>query len=149
MAKLVEPKEKLEPKVGQLIYSEYVEDDGEFARASLLYIDTAFEDCSEREQKSWQEGKNRPVTWVAQMEDYSEGAGMEVYTEAVAGGSNKFTRIATDDDIQKFVDCIASGENPTENLNRWIETLKDNSDHDTLQESEKERLISIISAASN
>ncbi len=103
--------ENITPKVGQILYDEKLNEDGTIKSASLLYID---------EEPNPEEGKWL-VTWIAQMQNYN-GKGMEVYTDAVAGGMGKgmVTRIAIDEDIMSFVNAIKDSENPQEQIQNKI-----------------------------
>lgn len=113
--KLNLPEQPVTPQVGQLFYQEYINDeDNSFHSASLMFVDTAME-----------EGKQWYVTWVAQMEDYGDGNGMQVHLEQEAGGMPAgVTRIATDEDILKFVQAhVQDDPAKVADITEWLESV--------------------------
>ena len=86
------------------------------------------------------------VTWIAQMEDF--GNGIEVYTDATAGGigKDKIKRIATDEDILSFVKVIKNSENAQEQIQKWIENIDKSQDYALLLPEEKEKLKKLINS---
>ena len=126
----------IEPKVGQILYNETLDEKGSIKSASLIYIDTEPEP----------ESKNYMVTWIAQMEDF--GNGIEVYTDATAGsiGKDSIKRIATDEDILSFIKAIRSSENVQEQIQRWLENIDKSQDYALLLPEEKERLKKLINS---
>jgi hypothetical protein len=122
-----------QPGVGEILYDELLDKSGKLTRAELFFIDTPPD-----------KGKQWLVTWIAQMEDY--GDGMEVYAQPTAGGmGRRFTRVATDQDIRLFRDCILKEPgDPQEKLKAWIKIIKTSEDYSPLQDKEKTRLIKIL-----
>lgn len=101
------------PQVGQLLYQEYVNDeDNSFHSASLIFVDEPIE-----EDKQWM------YTQVAQMEDWGEG--MHVHLEQEAGGMPAgVTRIATDEDILKFVQThVQDDAAKVADITEWLESV--------------------------
>lgn len=124
------------PNVGELLYNEYLNDEGSIHHTSLIFIDTPPDD-----QQQWL------VTWVAMQEDFS-GKGPEVYIEPEAGGiPPQYTRKATDADIQSFVDvALAEGAQGQQKLKNWLELIASSEDYQPLLPAEKQRLERIIRA---
>lgn len=119
------------PKVGQLLYKEYRSENGDFADASLVFVDEEIV-----------EGNQWMYTQIAHLEDI--GNGLEVYTGIEAGGMpQKYTRVATDDDLKKFLDLIKEGKitEDSDNLEKWMEKLENDN---YLLASEKERIKKIV-----
>lgn len=123
----ISPSDNPQPKVGQLLYNERVDTGGNFQSASLVFVD---EEVGTNQQ--WM------YTEIALMEDFGEG--MEVYAGIESGGMPpRYTRIATDEDIVKFLKLIKEGKvNPeVPDIASWLKDLADLSE---LLEEEKERL---------
>ena len=120
-------------KVGQLFYKEYRFEDGNFQLASLNFID--------EEPK---EGKQWMYTQIALIED--RGSGIKAYIGFETGGMpRKYTRIARDEDILKFIKLINEGVIMEDSLNLkdWLDEVnKDN----ILLDEEKDRIKKLISS---
>lgn len=115
------------PSLGQLLYRETLESDGKLKHAQLVFIDTEIE-----------EGKGWNFTQIALIED--QGNGLEAWTGFEAGiMAPKYTRLATDEDIMKFIKLIKEGKMDefSSNLEKWLGEI--NLDI-TLLPSEKERI---------
>lgn len=113
--KLNLPEQPVTPEVGQLLYQEYVNDeDNSFHSASLIFVDEPMED-----------GKQWMYTQVAQMEDWGDGNGMQVHLEQEAGGMPAgVTRIATDEDILKFVQThVKDDAKKVADITEWLESV--------------------------
>lgn len=101
------------PAVGQLLYREFTDDNGNFRSASLAFVDGEIE-----------AGKQWLYTEIALMED--TGNGLEVYTGIESGGMPpKYTRLATDEDLLKFIRLIKDGKATGEarDIGAWIEAV--------------------------
>jgi len=121
------------PKVGQILYKEERSDKDEFMYASLIFIDEEI-----------QEGNQWMYTQIAHMEDF--GKGMEVYLHCEAGGMpHEFTRLATDEDIKKFVTLMKDGSisEGSPNLKEWIKRIRNDG---VLLNEEKERIERIVNS---
>ncbi len=126
----------LKPKVGQLLFHERLTSSGEIDQAALYFVD-----------KEPVEGEQWFITWVAQMEDYN-GKGLEVFTEPAVGGGGgeKYgTRIATDEDIMKFIQVIRKATDAEDQARVWIKRLDEEEEFTALLLEEKERLMRLIS----
>lgn len=121
-----------QPQVGQILYKEYRSEENKGLKyASLVFVDEEIK-----------KGKQWMYTQIAHMEDYGEG--MEVYTEFGAGGMPaKYTRIATDEDVEKFITTLLKSRppSPSDQLEKWIKDIKADS---VILPAEKERLEKIV-----
>lgn len=123
--------EPITPQVGQVLYNEYIDDsDGSFKFGSLLFVDSPIE-----------EGAMWNYTQLAHMEDF--GDGMEVSLEQEAGGMPAtVTRVATDEDIKKFIQSIPDTDSEkSQMIQAWLEWI--NNDEVLLQE-EKQRIADLV-----
>jgi len=115
------------PKVGQIFYLEYRAEDGKFQNASLNFID-----------EKPKEGKQWMYTQIALIEGGEDK--LTTYAGFEAGGMPpKHTRIASDEDVLKFIELIRAGKitEDSPKFNDWlIEIRNDNS----LLKEEKERI---------
>lgn len=119
--------ENLIPKIGQILYKEYNDENGNFQHASLVFIDEEIK-----------EGKQWMYTQIVCMEDFGEG--MQVYAGFEAGGMpHKYTRLATDEDIKKFIIMIKNGAitKDSQNLEEWLEKIRKD---EVLLKEEKDRI---------
>ena len=119
------------PKVGQILYQEYSNENGVFEFASLIFVDEAIE-----KDRQWM------FSQIAHLEDF--GNGLQVYTGFEAGSMPpKYTRIATDDDLKKFIVYIKDSKITSDsiNLESWMEKIKSDN---YLLESEKKRILKLI-----
>lgn len=123
-------------KPGRILYKETLNDAGVLKTAELIYID-----------EPPVEGEQWMVTWIALMEDFGEG--MQVHAEPTAGGMPASDiPEATDEDINSFIECIlkeSGDQDPKEKLRDWIKTIETSEDYKAMEESERKRLIELIS----
>ncbi len=128
-------KQKKLPEVGQILYDQDTDEAGQVVRECLFFIDSP----SDNDKQWW-------VTWLAQMEDY--GDGLEVYIQPEAGGMPpKMARIATDEDIKRFVEVLKKESDGIQKLKKWLNLIKTSQDLEPLRDDEKARLIKIIMEA--
>ncbi len=121
------------PRVGRLLYNQYVDDSGQIVREVLFFIDSP----PDNQNRWW-------VTYVAQMEDYGEG--LKVDFRPVAGATSaRMTRIARDEDIKKFTDALLGIKEGDKKLEEWANLIKTHCDLEPLLPREKDRLLTIIS----
>lgn len=119
------------PQVGQLLYNEHLDKDGNLKHASLLFIDTE----PEPDPKSWY------YTELFLMEDF--GQGLEVQVSMNAGGMPaSYTRIATDEDVTKFISILKQQQNF--NSEKFVKDLQESQDTEPLLKEEKERIVRLM-----
>jgi len=124
------------PQVGQIFYCEHQNDDGQFKSASLNFIDEKPDDGA------WM------VTWLALIEDV--GVGVQIYAGTSSGSfeaggmPHQYTRLATEEDLQKVIQLFKEGktQDPDENLDTWLEKVREDS---VLLAAEKERIECLLS----
>jgi hypothetical protein len=124
------------PKVGQLFYTEYRSEEGKFQFSSLKFID----------QKP-EEGKQWMYTQIAHIED--ENGEMEAYGGIEAGGMPaEYTRIATDEDVSKFIDNLIKSADKgisiiegSSNFKDWLDAVEKD---EILLVEEKERIKRLV-----
>lgn len=122
------------PQVGQLLYKEYRDAASVFQHASLAFVDSEIQDETE-----WM------YTEIALMED--TGRGMEVYNRFEAGGMPPaYTRLATDEDILKFVSLMKEGKisEGSSTLEEWVGEVEADG---SLLSGEKERIKRLVGSA--
>ncbi len=119
------------------MYCEHQKDDGQFEVASINFID------EEPGDGQWMN------TELAIMEDI--GDGLQVYGGG-AGGSftagsmpHQYTRLATDEDLQKFIQLFKEGktQDPEENLQTWLEKVRTD---EILLDEEKQRIVRLANS---
>lgn len=121
--------EPITPEVGQLLYNEYINDeDGSFKFGSIIFVDSPIE-----------EGGEWYYTQIAHMEDF--GNGMEVALQEEAGGMPpQVTRVATDEDIAKFITTALSSGQTKADIDQWVAMIQG---QEPLLAREKERVAAI------
>jgi len=120
------------PEKGQLLIKEHNAEDGSFQSSSLAFVDDEIV-----------EGQQWMYTEVAMMEDF--GNGLELYNGFESGGMPpKYTRIATDEDIIKFLRMMKDGkiDSGSIDLESWLKEIESDQ---ILLSAEKERITNLAS----